>query len=141
MSHGRRTIMIVDDDPDFRQLLHMFLSVKGFDIEEAGTCAEALKIFDHTSENIDVVLLDYYMPGMTPLECVKNLKVHCGNKIPIILLTAAVDASLRAQELDLPHFVSKPFDVEKLIELLNVILSSDYYSGKNESFHRTASVD
>lgn len=136
-----KTLLIVDDDPDFRNLLHVLLTRNGLNMEEAANCRDAIHMLESHSDRIDAVLLDYYMPGMPAGACVRRLKAICQEKIPIVLVTAAVDASARAQELELIHYLSKPFDVEKLMGLLDIVLDPDRVRRSHEACNRTARVD
>src|SRR5689334_14662263 len=89
----------------------------GITVLEADDCAQGLQILDREKNRIRLILLDYFMPGMEPTQCAAALIARAGPSIPIILATAAVDPAVRAAELKLSQWVSKPFDMS-ILEVL-----------------------
>lgn len=63
-------ILLVDDDSDMRMIEQMWLK-KSYEVETAGSGAEAIEILKHT--DIDIVLLDYRMPGMDGAETLRAI--------------------------------------------------------------------
>src|SRR5215813_1090496 len=96
---------------------------------EAGDCGQALQILDREKNRIKLILLDYFMPGMEPRQCAAALIAKAGPSIPIILATAAVDPAVRAAELKLSQWLSKPFDMSVLEVLFKkaVLVNDPYY--------------
>jgi len=107
-------VLVVDDDPDLRQMIVFMGQLCGTVVLEAGDCGQALQILDREKSGIRLILLDYFMPGMEPTECAAALIAKAGPSIPIILVTAAIDPAVRAAELKLSQWLSKPFDISVL---------------------------
>ncbi|MCP9494362.1 MAG: response regulator [Pyrinomonadaceae bacterium MAG19_C2-C3] len=110
MSHK---ILIVDDDPEFHQLVHTVLVRDGFDVVDAFDAFAGLQCLADTS--VDLALLDVMMPGMDGLELLARLRVTHPH-LPVIMMTAmttpeTVVEALREQACD---FLSKPFDIPDL---------------------------
>jgi CheY-like chemotaxis protein len=110
----RDAVLIIDDDPSCRELVGIMGQIWGIPVLEAADCAAGLRILQRDKERIRLILLDYFMPGMQPVDCSAALKATAGPAIPIVLITAAVDPAVRAAELKLSHWVSKPFDISVL---------------------------
>ena len=110
----RPAMLVVDDDPDYREMIVFMGQISGIVVLEAGNCAQGLQILDREKNRIRLILLDYFMPGMEPMQCAAAFIAKAGPSIPIILATAAVDPAARAAELNLSRWVSKPFDMSVL---------------------------
>jgi CheY-like chemotaxis protein len=111
---GRDTVLIVDDDSSCRELIVVIGQLWGIPVLEAANCAAALRVVQREKQRIRLILLDYFMPGMQPAQCAAALTTAAGPSIPIVLVTAAVDPAIRAAELKLSHWISKPFDMSVL---------------------------
>jgi len=107
-------VLVVDDDPNYREMIVLMGQMWGIVVLEAGDCGQALQILDRGKDRIRLILLDYFMPGMEPTQCAAALIAKAGPSIPIILVTAAVDPAVRAAELKLSHWLSKPLDMSVL---------------------------
>lgn len=111
----RDTVLIIDDDPNLRELLTEIGNMAGVRTVEAANCCDGLEVLDKEISRVKLVFMDYFMPGLTPKQCVSALREKIKDEqIPIVLLTAAVDPAERAAELELRHWVGKPFEIEKL---------------------------
>ncbi len=90
----RRTILVIDDDPAMRDSLAFLLDVNGFSVTTHETAADFLDHFGRS--NVDCVVSDIRMPGMTGLDLVRKLKadaVAC----PVILMTGHGDVALAVE--------------------------------------------
>jgi CheY-like chemotaxis protein len=113
----RDAVLVIDDDPDFRELVRLLLEDKGIRVLEAADCAAGLAVLDRDGARVRLVLLDYWMPGKTPIECARCLQRRTGSEIDVVLVTAAADAAKRAGELGIARYLSKPFGAEQLERL------------------------
>jgi CheY-like chemotaxis protein len=121
-------VLVVDDDPNFREMMVLAGQLWGITVLEAGNCGQALQVLDREKDRIRLIFLDYYLPGMEPQQCAAALIAKAGPSIPIILATAAVDPAVRAAELKLSQWLSKPFDITALEVLFKkVVLENDPY--------------
>lgn len=109
---GPGRLLLVDDEPELRQLLAMVLAGVGWGIVEAEDGERALEVLER--ERFDLVLLDYRMPGLTGSEVYQRLRA-AGDDTPVILMTAARNVRELALTLGVPHFLGKPFDVDELL--------------------------
>jgi CheY-like chemotaxis protein len=116
MSNG--AVLIVDDDADLRDLVRLVAQSMGVEVFEAATCKEAIAVLSRERSRIRLVLLDYFMPGMVPLECARALLALALPASSIILCTAAVDPAGRAAEVGLVRALGKPFSIPDLEHVL-----------------------
>jgi CheY-like chemotaxis protein len=115
---GRDTVLVIDDDPDFRSLVEAIAQMWDVAVLNAEDCRNGMEILEREQDRIKMIFLDYFMPGMQPSECAASLIARSGKKIPIVLVTAAADPAARAAELNLSRWLSKPFEVSDLEDLL-----------------------
>lgn len=113
-------ILIVDDEPQIRRFLRAGLPPHGFDLIEASSGAEALKLF--AKEKPDVLVLDLGLPdrdGFTIIE-----QVRASSLMPILVLSARsdVEGKVKAFELGADDYVTKPFDMSELLARLKAAL-------------------
>ena len=88
------SILITDDDLDFRETLRFVFEPRGFRTLLAGDGEEALQIM--RGEQVHLVLLDVHMPKLSGLETLRRVR-QLEWRVPIILLSAALDDSILRQ--------------------------------------------
>lgn len=121
MSQSIPNILIVDDDPRFRQGLRASLKAGGYEVDVARNGEEALR---HVHERaVDAVLLDINMPGIGGLEACRRIRVaapHAG----ILMLTVrdSEDDKVVALEAGADDYVTKPFRFRELNARLRALL-------------------
>jgi two-component system chemotaxis response regulator CheY len=116
-------VLIVDDSRFIRQYLRQLLESMGFSCEEAVDGHAALQMLRGTSL-FDFMLLDVNMPGMSGLECVKELReTGLQPSMKVMMVTTEADNSYICQALDYgaDEFLMKPFTPESLREKLAMI--------------------
>ncbi len=113
------SILVVDDEPQIRDLLKRFLSLRGYKVRVASDGQQALTMVGQ--EVPQLVVLDVYMPGMNGVEVLRQLR---GRKFTggVILLTASQDDKLLQEALDLGSVdvMGKPVDLERLALAIQV---------------------
>src|SRR5712691_8508045 len=109
----KRKVLVVDDDAGVRESLRMVLK-EHFDPLLTTSGEEALATFADVRP--DLVLLDVLMPGLDGLEVLERLKGQ-DPRIPVVMLTATktVKTAVTAMKLGAFDYVTKPFDVEELL--------------------------
>jgi len=110
--------LIVDDSRFIRQYLRQLLEGMSITCEEASDGAEALTVL-RTAMQFDFMLLDVNMPGMSGLECVKQLREQkLQPPMKVMMVTTEADNSYICQALDYgaDEFLMKPFTPECLHE-------------------------
>jgi DNA-binding response OmpR family regulator len=114
---SRNAVAVIDDDPDYREVVATVVDMLGLDAVGAEDCAQGIAVIERASPRIVAVLLDYLMPGLTPVQCVAGLRAVSGSA-PIILISAAADIGSLARMLELEHWLAKPFAIDALRGLL-----------------------
>jgi DNA-binding response OmpR family regulator len=110
-------ILIIDDDADLRDLVRLVAELTDVDVVEAATCVEGITALRANRDRIRLVLLDYFMPGMDPTSCTREL-CRLVDSTMIVLCTAATDPPGRAAEIGLSRWLAKPFALEALESLV-----------------------
>jgi DNA-binding response OmpR family regulator len=118
-----KKILVVDDEPEVRQLMEHFLTERGYEVriaENGRLGLEALETFTP-----DVVLLDMHMPEMDGLETLKQLAVRAPS-LPVIMVTVNDDMETTARLLRMgaADYVPKPFNLDYLEQAINIQLSA-----------------
>ena len=117
MSDHEQKVLIVDDEPMIRRLLHVKLSRQGYHCEEASNAVEALDKM--TIYSADLIMLDMKMPGMSGMDLLSKLKASYPNTA-VIMATAVAEANLAIQcmRLGADDYITKPFNLDEVV--LNV---------------------
>ncbi len=117
---GKR-ILVVDDDPDIRELLFTALEDEGFEVVPAANGQEALATI--RTFRPDVIILDLMMPVMDGWQFVKEMRAR-DEDIPLVLLSAARDLPKHAKDLDAAEIIEKPFDLSELLPKIARVASA-----------------
>ena len=106
-------VLVVNDELEVRQVLHEFLSSRGYDVTTACGGAEAVVIVGTIKP--DLVLLDVAMPDMDGVETLKRI-VAIEPALAVIMVTANADIGVTSKLLALGavDYVPKPFDLDYL---------------------------
>jgi len=117
MSAGK--VLVVDDEPEVRQVLLEFLTGRGYEVSAAAGGAEALDIVETIRPNL--VLLDVAMPGMDGVETLKRI-VAVDPSLAVIMVTANADIGVTSKLLALGavDYVPKPFDLDYLDQAVSI---------------------
>ena len=119
-----KTILIVDDEPDFVSLLQDNLESRGYRVLTAHEGVRGIETA-HKSKP-DLILLDLKMPAGTGQSVLQALKGHAETRtIPVIIITAFVGPQLKEEmkKLGAKDFFTKPFDTEMLLATIESLLS------------------
>ena len=115
-----RTILIVDDEADIRDILQFNLENAGFKVDTASSAEQALEIL---SDKHSLILLDVMMGGISGFKMAETLR-GWGNDVPIIFLTAKdrQDDLLTGFSAGADDYISKPFSIQEVIARVNAVL-------------------
>lgn len=112
-------ILIVDDDPDVRELCRIVLSGESFEVLEAEDARSGIELAEH--KRPDLILLDWMMPGVDGMDALRLLKAsRKTQEIPVVMLTAldGLPQISLATSNGAEGYVTKPFEAEDLISLV-----------------------
>jgi DNA-binding response OmpR family regulator len=112
-------VLVVEDDQSIRELVVYALGDEGHEVDEATDGQSALDMI--ALRRPDVIVLDMKMPGMDGWQFARVYRERHGTETPIIVFTAAADAAARAAEVGAEAVVSKPFDLDALIERIQAV--------------------
>ena len=132
---GKITILVVEDEAAIQQLVSYNLIKAGFHVTCADNGEEALECL--LQENIDCVLLDLMLPGMSGLEVCETIRRKSeknGRYIPIVMLTAKGEEEdiVEGLEYGADDYVTKPFSPKVLIARIKAVLRRGYERQKQE---------
>jgi CheY-like chemotaxis protein len=133
VDRNSKTVLVVEDYEDVREMLKILLQSDHYRVLEAATGAEAIDTVRR--ERPDVILMDLALPEFDGFETMRRIrKIDGFQNIPVVVLTAYsrqgfYEAAVRAGG---NYFISKPIDFDELEELLGRILEdSDHKKPKN----------
>ena len=111
----RIRLLMVDDEPDFKEAVLKHLSRRGIRLSVADCCLDALANLE--TEPADVVIMDMHMPGLDGIQCLKKVK-ESWPLTEVIILTghASVKSGIEGMQSGAFDYCLKPIDVRELIE-------------------------
>jgi excisionase family DNA binding protein len=110
-------VLVVDDDPQVREVVRINLEMEGYAVVEAGNAEEGLKAVEDDAP--DLVLLDVMMPQVDGWEMLRRVQERHGvGSIPVVMFSGQLEseAQREAEARGAQGFVGKPFDLRALIE-------------------------
>ena len=133
-------LLVVDDEPNIRDLLASSLRFAGYDVLSAGDGTEALRLA--TTEKPDLVILDVMLPDMDGFTVTRKLRAS-GIDMPILFLTAKDDMRDRVEGLQAggDDYVTKPFGLEEVVARINAILRRTKHSAVEQPLLRVADLE
>ena len=129
-------ILLVDDDPNIRQLVNLYLEKEGFEVEMADRGDTAVEKFKTFAPNL--ILLDLMLPGMDGWHVCREVRKT--SNVPIIMLTAKDETfdKVLGLELGADDYMVKPFDTKELVARIKAVLrrfqNADAPASKELSF-------
>ena len=109
-----KRVLVVDDDEDMQELLQAALEIEDYEVVTAEDGVDALQKLDAGLP--DLILLDLMMPRMDGYTFAEELgKRRLPSPIPIIVLSADVNAGQRVQQMGAESYITKPFDLMDLL--------------------------
>jgi len=115
----KATILVVEDEEKLRRVVELQLKGAGFEVEQAGTVEQAMRLADRA----DVVLTDLRLPGVSGLELLANLRRQ-DSHTPVIVMTAfgSIETAVEAMKAGAVDFLPKPFSLDHLMTVVNKAL-------------------
>ena len=114
-------ILVVDDEPNIREVVDLYLRREGYSVEIAGDGIAALQAIER--QRPDLIVLDLMLPKLDGLQLTRALR-EADYNIPIIMLTAKTKETDRIAGLDLgaDDYVTKPFSPKELVARVKAVL-------------------
>jgi DNA-binding response OmpR family regulator len=114
-------ILVVDDEPNIREVVELYLRREGFEVEVTADGAAALTAIERKAP--DLIVLDLMMPAVDGLQITRILR-QSDYDIPIIMLTAKGEEADRIAGLELgaDDYVTKPFSPKELVARVKAVL-------------------
>lgn len=115
-------VLVVDDEPDIRELLEITLGRMGLEAVAAANVAEARAVLDGEAP-LRLCLTDMRLPDGSGIELIEHIQRH-HPRLPVAMITAHgnVDSAISALKAGAFDFISKPVTLEKLRNLVNAAL-------------------
>jgi two-component system, chemotaxis family, CheB/CheR fusion protein len=120
------SILVVEDDPDVRELLAILLEAEGYSVTIAFDGVEALELMKKGTLKPGLVIADYNLPkGMDGLQLAAQLRVFSGALMPVIILTGDISTHTISEivRADCVH-LNKPVKLKKMMSIIDTLLSA-----------------
>ena len=116
----KTTILVVDDDPNIRRVVQLYLEKEGFNVQIAERGDDAVAAFRRAEP--DLMLLDVMLPGMDGWQVLKAVRKT--SSMPIIMLTAKEETfdKVLGLELGADDYITKPFDGKEMVARVKAVL-------------------
>lgn len=128
-------ILVVEDERDVRDLMTLHLKREGFDVVGCDSGEEAIGKL--SAEPLDLVVLDWMLPGLSGLEICKRLRSVTGlnQRTPVLMVTARADAAdvVLGLEVGADDYVSKPFEIPVMTARVRALLRRGFASKETSS--------
>ena len=115
--------LIVEDEPEIREMLNFSLTRAGFTVIEAATGEMALQRLD--TDLPDILIVDWMLPGMSGVELAKRIRRdELTSALPLLMLTARSEKTdvLKSFESGIDDYMSKPFSRKELVARIKALL-------------------
>ena len=132
---NKTKILVVDDEAGIRDALNENLIDEGYDVFLAKDSVEARKI--QKEENLDIILLDIWMPDCDGISLLKEWKNNNNVRCPVIMMSGhgTIDTAIEATKIGAFDFLEKPISLQKLFKTVGSCLKSTIITAKlNRSF-------
>lgn len=110
------TVLVVDDQPDIRNVIAAILEAEGYRVETAANGREALERLSAHAPSL--ILLDLHMPVMTGWELHERLLAE-GLHITVVFMTAGEQACIEADRWGAAGCLPKPFELDDLVGVVH----------------------
>lgn len=137
--NATRQILVVDDEVSICEILTSFLKKNGYSVFYALNGEQAITIIKQ--HDIDLVLTDIKMPGMTGVDLLKLIKGY-NAFLPVIMTTGfpTLDSAIEALKLGAFDYLTKPFHLEEIIEKITRALQTRQLQEDNLLFSKLVSL-
>jgi DNA-binding response OmpR family regulator len=133
-------VLVVDDQTDFRESIVSLLTTEGFRVSNASSGDEALTMLESASlrDKIDILLLDYRMPGRNGGQTLKEMRAR-GVRARAILVSATPGIEVLRLMFGFDEALPKPCNFTDLIAAIHRCIGNDTATAAAVPIHATAS--
>ena len=133
-------LLVVDDEPNIRELLSTSLRFAGFDVVAAGNGRDALAAAEE--HNPDLAVLDVMLPDMDGFTVTRRLRA-AGRHFPVVFLTARDDTEDKVTGLTLggDDYVTKPFSLDEVVARIRAVLRRTQPMSDNDAVIRVDDLE
>ena len=119
-----RTVLVGEDNPQVREVVTAILQAEGYDVLPAATGDDTLELYAEHSDRIRLLVLDYELPGIDGLECLRRVRLSAPS-IPAVLISGFELPQTSQSDSHGVRFLQKPFAVADLAEAVADLLEMD----------------
>lgn len=125
-------VLLVEDNSTNQLIAKSVLKQAGIEAITAADGRIGVELFEENQGDLDLVLMDLHMPIMNGYEAAQRIR-QINNSIPIVAMTADVimDVKEKCEQSGMNDYISKPFDPEKMIDKVKLIIRSSKHSQEN----------
>lgn len=117
-----KTILVMDDEPDYVELVKQFLEEEGYRVLTAHNGEAGVKIIEEMRP--DLVIMDVNMPHKDGLQFYREISTAHGRaKLPVLVITARGELEPLFRDLEVEGFLTKPFVISKLLNEIQMIFN------------------
>jgi two-component system, OmpR family, alkaline phosphatase synthesis response regulator PhoP len=130
-------ILVVEDERHLAMGIKFNLEGEGYRVTLAGTGPAALQLLEETEADVDLIILDIMLPGMSGYAVCEELRKR-GSDVPILILSARTLSEDRTRGFDVGanQYLSKPFDLDELLSRVKNLLT--HYTRRHQAPKQTA---
>ena len=121
------SVLVVDDEKNIRRTLRMVLEDAGHRILEAESGEVALSKLDDQGDDVELIILDVRLPGMSGIEALERIRKRSGlDTVPVIMISghASLSEAVHAVQLGAADFLEKPLDRDRVLVSVSNALQS-----------------
>ena len=132
MAAGKRSILVVEDEPKLRRLVELQLADDGYEVQSAPDAESGLKLVN--GPPFDLIITDLKLPGMSGLEFLQAVK-RVDAQIPVVIMTAfgSVESAVDAMKAGASDYVLKPFSLAELVMVVRKELDTHELRRENRT--------
>ncbi len=129
-------ILVVDDEPDIRQLVSEILEDEGYRVEVAENAERAREL--HRQRKPNLILLDIWMPGQDGISLLKEWRSHNVLSCPVIMMSGhgTIETAVEATKLGAYDFIEKPLSIAKMLLTIENALRTSQLEQENQGLRR-----
>ena len=138
MTHDQTRVLVVEDDPNIRDLVRSNLLARGYDVIVSVDGSDAIRLIEQRDPH--VMLLDLTLPGMDGLELCRDVRHQFPLGIIVVSARRAESDKVMALNLGADDYMTKPFSINELLARIQATLRRTRPGGTDEPGRRVVTV-